>query len=426
MPAEQDKRRYEISWFTAEFVDGGVELAFRAARHRRVVRQTRIAFSTVILVLFALAYTDYLALGLGDAFYALLKSRLALAVLCLLVVFSAGRLWRSLMDGVTPTAIGIIGVAGFLSVTLLRPYEVGWHGMSMMLILFGLYVFLPNRFLFALATALTSSLLFMLLLDAHFHLLGRELLTLAILLTGVNLLGARVAYRHSCGMRLAYASEALRRKMRGRLHRSEASLAGLQAERDAVLNHDPLLGTIDRRHFEHLLRRAVSRCSERGAFGPIGLMLIEVDYFKQVVDTYGVQHRVAILEHLVMLAHGVLRRADGGVAQFAEASFAALLIDCDQNAANRLADELRGALYRTPLRLPETTLCISASIAVAPLLADESADSLRRRAEAALAMARVKGGNRVEQAISGVFIAPLEGGAGDAQNAVPDPALERP
>jgi diguanylate cyclase len=317
-------------------------------------------------------------------------------------------------------------VAGFLSVTLLRPYEFGWHGMSMMLILFGLYVFVPNRFLFALAIALTSSVLFIVMLDIHFHLAGRELLTLAILLAGVNLLGARVAYRHSCGMRLAYASEALRRKMRGRLHRSETSLAHLQAERDTVLNHDPLLGTIDPRHFEHLLRRAVSRCSDQVAYGPIRLMLIEVDYFKQLVDTYGDQHRLAILEHLVKLANGVLRRVDGGLAQLAEASFAALLIDCDQQAANRLVDELRGALYRTPLRLPETTLCISASIAVAPLLADESADALQRRVEAALAMARVNGGKRVEQATPGEIVAPLEGGVGDAQNAVPDPSPERP
>lgn len=421
MPAKHAPQRYEISRFTAEFVDGGVELAFRAARHRSVVRQTRIALGTVILVLLALAYTDYLALGLGDAFYALLKSRLALAALCLLAMFSAGRLWRSLMDGVTPTAIGIIGVAGFLSVTLLRPYAVGWHGMSMMLILFGLYVFLPNRFLFALTMALTSTLLFMVLLDAHFHLLWRELLTLAILFAGVNLLGARIAYRHSCDIRLAYAGDAMHRKLRGELQRVKVSLAGVQAERDALVNQDPLLGTLDCRHFEHLLHRVTSRSADPLASGQICLMLIGVDYYKQVVDTYGDQHRAAILEHLIKLAHGLLRRGDAGLAQLAAASFAALLIDCDQDTARGLADRLRGELYRTPLRLPEATLYISASMGIAQRLPDESADALRHRAEAALATAWAKGGNRVELASPGELIPPLESVVADAQNAEPDP-----
>jgi diguanylate cyclase (GGDEF)-like protein len=204
------------------------------------------------------------------------------------------------------------------------------------------------------------------------------------------------------------------------------SLEEVQAERDALVNHDPLLGTLDRRHFEHLLQRAVSRAAERPTCGPLCLMLIEVDYLKQLVDTYGEPHRAAILEHLLKLAHGVLRRGDVGLAQVTQASFAALLIDCDRDAAGELADRLRGNLYRTPLRLSEATLYISASVAVAQWLPDESADAWRRRAEAALATLRVAGGNRVERPIPGEFIPPLEGVLTDAQNPLPDPLPERP
>lgn len=393
-----ESESFRISRITAEFVDSEVELAFRVARHEQVVRDIRISLGGAVLVSLILAVSDFLSMGASEEFHTLLNSRITVCLLLFLAMMSAGRLWRSLMDGVTQTGIEIIGVSGFISVTLLRPYEPGWHGMSMLLILFGLYIFVPNRFTFALGVALIGSLAFVILLDSHFQLAGPALFNLCVLLTTANLLGARACYRNSWRMRDEYRSAEQRRLLSKALTRERDLRSRMQAEQAAAGNNDPIAGTISREHFQDVVDRTLSARLDSAVSTPITLVALELDYFKQIVDTYGRQHSAAILMHLVRHSEVLRQEGNFSLARMGEAAFAVLRHDRDQQAAFSMAERLRAELNRSPLRLPVAAVYISASVGIAQWRPGETADMLIRRAIDALAKAKAKGGNWVELA----------------------------
>lgn len=423
-----DANSFRISWFSAEFAESDTELAFRAAYRDAVVRDTRFAFGIGILVCLLLAVSDFLVLGQGEEFNALFSGRLVISAVALAVVLSAGRYWRSLMDGVTPSLVEAVALIGFLSMTLLRPYEPGWHGMSMMLLLLGIFVFVPNRFLPTLFLASSATLIFVVLMDAHFEFSGRELLNLSVLLSATNLLGARTAYRNSWRMREAFAESECHRQTRNALDRESELRGNLQAERDALAQSDVLTGAANLRHFLALIERAINPEStdQTPTPGqPLSLLVLEVDYFKQINDTYGHHHSDVVLKHLVSVCQRVLRRGDS-LARLGEYTFAALLYDTDGTTARQLAERLRAELHRLALRLPEASVYISASFGLAQWCAGETTAAFMRRADAALALARAKGCNRVEHAPDPTESSRLERASGRAQNEPPDLLQERP
>ncbi len=422
MASMAESESFRISRFTAEFVDSEVELAFRVARHEQVVRDIRISLGGAVLVSLILAVSDFLSMGPSEEFRTLLNSRITVCLLLLVVMMSAGRFWRSLMDGVTQTGVEILGVTGFISMTLLRPYEPGWHGMSMLLILFGLYIFVPNRFTFALGVALIGSLAFVILLDAHFQLAGPELFNLSILLVTANLLGARACYRNSWRMRDEYRSAEQRRRVIKALNRERDLRSRLQAEHEAAGNNDPIAGTISRDHFHDVVDRTLSARLDSAISSPITLVALELDYFKQIIDTYGHQHSAAILMHLVRHSEVLRQEGNFNLARMGEAAFAVLRHDRDQQAAFSMAERLRAELNRSPLRLPVAAVYISASVGIAQWRPGEAADTLIQRAIEALATAKSKGGNWVELA-DAAAPSRLETGRGGGQNVRPQPEV---
>lgn len=423
-PDSADRARFLISRFTAEFVDSEVELAFRTARHAQVVRDTRWAFIVVAVICMAMAIPDFLLLGPGDAFYALLKGRLLVSALCLALAVSARRYWRALMDGLTPTVVTVIGVTAFLSMTLLRPIEPGWHGMSMLLILSFLYLFIPNRFFLTWVLALSSTLLFVVLLDAHFGFSERDLVNLGILMAAANLLGARAAYRNSWRMREEYRQDERQRQTQSALDRESALRTRLQAEREGLANSDGLSGSYSPQHFHALLEEAIHRSpASPGGAPPISLLVLEADYFKQISTSYGYHHGEAVLNHLIALCRRV-RPVEDKLARLGEAKFAALLYDVDSRAGSRLAERLRAELHRTPLRLPAAAVYVSASFGLAQWRPGESSVALMQAAEAALARAKSHGGDRIE--LRAAVAPPLEGDDGGVQNATSNTASKPP
>jgi diguanylate cyclase len=127
------------------------------------------------------------------------------------------------------------------------------------------------------------------------------------------------------------------------------------------------------------------------------LLVLKVDYLKQLNDTYGHHNSEAVLKHLVTVCQRVLRRSDS-LARLGEATFATLLLDTDCRAGRQLAERLRAELHRVPLRLPTAAVYINASIGLTQWRAGDSTESFMQRADAALALAKANGGNRVELA----------------------------
>src|SRR4051794_6877239 len=167
-------------------------------------------------------------------------------------------------------------------------------------------------------------------------------------------------------------------------------------ERQAVT--DELTGLANMRAFTATLDREIER--GRRFDHPVGLLMIDLDDFKQVNDTYGHQQGDEVLAHVAWVLRDVSRELDT-VARYGGEELAAVLPQTDAGGAALLAERMREAVAN--LHIPRVggggTLQVTASFGVASV--PENAydrNELIAAADAALYAAKAGGKNRVERA----------------------------
>lgn len=110
-------------------------------------------------------------------------------------------------------------------------------------------------------------------------------------------------------------------------------------------DHDSLTGLINRRAFEERVARSLA--SKRAAEFPMSLLFIDLDRFKQVNDDAGHAAGDELLKQLAQLMQSRIRENDY-LARLGGDEFGIMLIACPDDAAERLAREIRDgvAAYR--------------------------------------------------------------------------------
>jgi diguanylate cyclase (GGDEF)-like protein len=111
-----------------------------------------------------------------------------------------------------------------------------------------------------------------------------------------------------------------------------------QLQRQA--NRDDLTGLLNRAGFRLAAERAIARCSATRA--PLTLMMLDLDAFKEVNDTYGHLAGDTLLAELAHAWQGQLSATDV-LARYGGDEFALLLTGPDAAAALHVLDRLRGS-----------------------------------------------------------------------------------
>ena len=125
------------------------------------------------------------------------------------------------------------------------------------------------------------------------------------------------------------------------------------------------------------------------------LLMVDVDHFKRVNDTYGHAAGDEVLRRLVGVCSAHLRRADV-TGRMGGEEFLVLLPSTDEQAAVRVAEELRLVLASTVVEVECSQLQITVSIGVATRRATTaSLEDLIKEADDALYRAKAAGRDRV-------------------------------
>jgi len=142
-----------------------------------------------------------------------------------------------------------------------------------------------------------------------------------------------------------------------------------------------------REAFEHLLSQS------RNSRKPISLLMIDLDHFKRINDSYG--HLVGddCLRWTSNTLAETLRPHDALVARFGGEEFIAALPGMGLGEASVVAEELRRALHAQPCRSGDLEIAVSASIGVhcVDLEARDSLESALQVADQALYTAKAEG-----------------------------------
>lgn len=172
----------------------------------------------------------------------------------------------------------------------------------------------------------------------------------------------------------------------------------MEAELFRQASTDALTGISNRRYFQNLAEQEVRR-ARRFARDMTALM-IDIDHFKPINDTFGHAAGDAVIQGVVKRALESLRQSDS-IGRIGGEEFAVVLPETSLAAAFDVADRLRAHIQEKPIIAGLAAVECTVSIGVAQLSPqDNSMDELLQRADAALYVAKNKGRNRVEIADS--------------------------
>jgi diguanylate cyclase (GGDEF)-like protein len=181
-------------------------------------------------------------------------------------------------------------------------------------------------------------------------------------------------------------------------NQAAAALSTIQMKdriRDMAMR-DGLTGLYNRRAFDEQLRHAVGYADRQK--GPLGLVLLDIDHFKRLNDTFGHPAGDAALRHTAHVVEDHLRRADEA-ARFGGEEFALILPGTDEAGTVRLAERVRGAVEKAQLVFEGARLSVTVSLGVAVWPSDgEDEEALIAAADRALYAAKEAGRNRVATA----------------------------
>ena len=184
--------------------------------------------------------------------------------------------------------------------------------------------------------------------------------------------------------------------------RAGTRLVDLQAEllsaREALREQatkDSLCKIWNRSSILDILQRELARAQREKT--PVGVVLLDLDHFKVINDTYGHIAGDAVLREAARRMHTSIRQYDA-LGRYGGEEFLILFPGCDETAAAHQAERLRQSLCEEPLLLTDTAITLTASFGATAANPGRhsSAESLIRRADEALYQAKKLGRNRVE------------------------------
>jgi diguanylate cyclase (GGDEF)-like protein len=158
-----------------------------------------------------------------------------------------------------------------------------------------------------------------------------------------------------------------------------------------LANIDPLTGAYNRRYFEIHAQHAYDHWERTER--PASFLMIDIDHFKQVNDTFGHDAGDVALVKLVEIISARIRKVDT-VSRFGGEEFLILLWETDINGARIVAEDVRKIVENTKI-LPKGPMTIS--IGMCDLTVVNDVSHWFKLADAALYVAKEKGRNRVEQ-----------------------------
>lgn len=179
------------------------------------------------------------------------------------------------------------------------------------------------------------------------------------------------------------------------LEDKQRQLMELNRQLEIMATTDPLTGLANRREFETALKAHLADWKRHNR--PFTLALIDVDFFKQINDTFGHDQGDQVLADVAAVLSREARETDF-VARIGGEEFAVLLAQTRQHEARPLADRLRqGVQNRTLDSFPGDTR-VTISIGIAQASPDDTTTSLFSRTDQALYAAKNAGRNRTCEA----------------------------
>jgi two-component system cell cycle response regulator len=158
---------------------------------------------------------------------------------------------------------------------------------------------------------------------------------------------------------------------------------------------DALTGLHNRRYMETHLATLAEQAGSRGK--PLALMVLDIDFFKSINDTYGHDAGDDVLREFAVRIRKCIRGIDLAC-RYGGEEFVIVMPETDVNVAGMVAERLRRAIAAEPFAVDKGSKRIDVTISIGIASLDNKGEPIGdviRRADQALYRAKRDGRNRV-------------------------------
>lgn len=168
---------------------------------------------------------------------------------------------------------------------------------------------------------------------------------------------------------------------------------------------DPLTGVYNRSILVERLTADLAAAS--AARSPLAIILCDLDYFKEINDTYGHLMGDQVLQHIVRILHDSVRQSNDWIVRYGGEEFLLVLPGTDEAAAVQVAERIRQTMEAQIIGQPPHAITVTASFGVV-VAWEVSPDGdilthLLHQADERLYQAKQAGRNRVVAASPGTL-----------------------
>ena len=168
----------------------------------------------------------------------------------------------------------------------------------------------------------------------------------------------------------------------------------MQEELRRMATTDFLTGINNRRNFMELAEKEMNR--SRRYKHPCSLLMLDIDHFKKINDTYGHSAGDKVLIEFCMVCLKELRENDV-FGRIGGEEFAIVLVESDANKALFAAERIRQSVASNKMNYDdEAKINLTVSIGITEMLSGDDLNSIFERADTALYHAKESGRNRVK------------------------------
>ncbi|ACN14330.1 conserved hypothetical protein [Desulforapulum autotrophicum HRM2] len=171
------------------------------------------------------------------------------------------------------------------------------------------------------------------------------------------------------------------------------TIASFQKRLTKMASTDKLTGVYNRRAFDIIIDQTLKEIQRKQT--PLSIILFDLDHFKRVNDTYGHLAGDYIIQTTVGTAARTIRNSDI-LCRWGGEEFLILLKGCDLGDAMKTAEKIRTAVASQPARYGDDQICVTISVGVTEHTGQDTKETLLKRADKALYLAKASGKNRCE------------------------------
>lgn len=163
-------------------------------------------------------------------------------------------------------------------------------------------------------------------------------------------------------------------------------------EANQTMRRDHLTGAHNRKSYDEQVRRYLQLHEIDKE--PMSLILLDIDFFKKINDSYGHDIGDCILKECVRLIEESFSREEDFIARLGGEEFAIILPGCHTEAAVKMAEEAMNRIRKEVFVQDRMQIRFTVSLGIAEIGQGENADSWYKRADEALYESKQTGRNK--------------------------------